>query len=109
MSEEKLGEISPELFEEIKLPNAQLRGVGVHQQPEKRTLKKSIIFRITPRQNIHHDLVLNAGDCANVLGLTLQLPLKTAWWLDSEARSARVKVVPSVLANISAALAERSL
>ena len=131
MSEETLAKISPENFEEIKLPDAQLRGVGVLQQPilftksvvlpiflegclaakptEKRVLKKNIIFRITARKNIHHNMVLNSGDCANVLGLTLQLPLKIAWWSDQDARSSRRKVVPNILASISASIAESQL
>ena len=54
-------------------------GVRANKPSEKRVLQSRVIFRVTPRANIHHDVVFNLGDCAERLGLSLILQEKQAW------------------------------
>ena len=77
-------------------------------------LKKYLVMRITQRSGIHHNVVLNEGDAAGKLGLTMQLPEKTAWWHnptdpESERTSLPPKVVPALLANLVSSAAEKFL
>ena len=146
MSAELLAKIPQRHYTFIDLPPAQLRGVGADSKPilfsravkmpiymegvlakkpsEKRISRKFILLRITPRCNMHHDVVFNEGDASHPdkLGITMQLPTHTAWWhhlegddsADERIRiptptASKSKVVPALLARASAAVAERVL
>lgn len=126
-----LESLRPEDYEEVQLPSVQLRGVGVDNKAltfskailvnifidgvlakdpsKKRVLKRKVFLRLTSREHINHNLVLNEGDCAENFGLTLQLPTKSAWWSESRSHRSSMKVVPNFYAQLAASAAEKSL
>ena len=100
---------NPIVFTKAILCNVFIQGVLARKPSEKRTLKKKIYLRLTPRANINHSVVSNEGDCAERLGLTLQLPNKTIWWHEQDAASSRTKVIPNFFASLAASAAEKVL
>jgi hypothetical protein len=130
MSQELLDSLPPGEYEELDIPNMQMKGVGANAQAilftkavripvffdgilakkptEHRVLKKKIIMRITSRSYIHHDVVFNERDVSQSLGITMQLPKKTIWWHSNEATQ-KTKIIPAFFATVSATLAEKSL
>lgn len=89
--------------------NIFIDGVLAKDPSKKRVLKHQVFLRLTDREHINHNLVLNEGDCAENFGLTLQLPTKSAWWSEFRPRQSSMKVVPNFYAQMVASAAEKSL